>query len=482
MSTSARSRTLALAILCAGMLMIVLDGVIVTVALPAMQRDLGFTPSGLTWTVNAYMIAFGGSLLLAGRLGDLVGRRHVFVAGLAIFSAASALCGLASGPEMLIAVRFLQGLGGAMASAVSLGMIVTLYPEPAGRAKAFGAFSFVGAGGASLGQVLGGVLTQGLSWHWIFFVNVPIGVLAIVLAVRVLPADRGLGLRAGADLLGAALVTAGLMLGVYTIVEAGGRGWASAHTLGFGAVSAVLLTAFVVRQARAEKPLLPLRVFASRNVTGANVIQALMVSALFSFQVLIALYMQNVLGYSAGETGLAMLPCAAAIAVVTLLVAAPLIARFGERRVLVAGLALLTVGIGLLTRLPAADARYVTDLLPTMLSGAGFGLAITALTTLAMSAARPDDAGLASGLFNTTQQVGGAVGLAVLGTIAAASTDTALAGGAERAAALTGGFHLAFTVATGLLLASLVLALTVLRGAPPAAAPADAPAPETARA
>jgi MFS family permease len=222
-------------------------------------------------------------------------------------------------------------------------------------------------------------------------------------------------------------------------------------------------------------------VFASRNVTGANVIQTLMVAALFSFQVLIALYMQNVLGYSAGETGLAMLPCAAAIAVVSLLVAAPLIARFGERRVLVAGLALLTGGIGLLTRLPAADARYVTDLLPTMLSGAGFGLAITALTTLAMSAARPDDAGLASGLFNTTQQVGGAVGLAVLGTIAAASTGTALAGGAGRAAALTGGFHVAFTVATGLLLAALVLALTVLRRPEPAAAPAGAPAPETAR-
>ncbi|RCG28545.1 MFS transporter [Sphaerisporangium album] len=463
MPNTLRSRRLALAILCAGMLMIILDGVIVTVALPAMQRDLGFTPSGLTWTMNAYMIAFGGFLLLAGRLGDLIGRRRVFVAGLTAFTAASVLCGLATGPEMLIVARFLQGTGGAMASAVSLGMIVTLFPEPAERAKAFGAFSFVGAGGASIGQVLGGVLTQGLSWHWIFFINVPIGLVAIVMALRVLASDRGLGLRQGADVLGAALVTSGLMLGVYTIVEAEGHGWASAHTLGFGALAIALLAAFVLRQARAAKPLLPLRVFASRNVSGANLIQMLMVSALFGFQVLIALYLQNVLHYDAARTGLAMLPCAVAIGLVSLLVAARVIARFGERRVLLAGLALLSAGIGLLTRLPVADANYVTDLLPTMLCGAGFGLSITALTTLGMSAARPDDAGLASGLFNTTQQVGGAIGLAVLTTLAASRADALSASGSGREAALTGGFHLAFAVGAGLLLVSLVLAFTVLR-------------------
>jgi EmrB/QacA subfamily drug resistance transporter len=479
MSDPLRSRWLALTILCAGMLMIILDGSIVTVALSAIQRDLGFAPANLTWIVNAYLIAFGGFLLLAGRLGDLIGRKRMFVAGLVVFTVASMICGFAVNPGMLIAARFLQGVGGAMASAVSLGMIVVLFPEPAERAKAFGAFSFVGAGGASLGQVLGGVLTQGLSWHWIFFVNLPIGLLAVALAVRVLSADRGLGLRAGADLLGAVLITSGLMLGVYTIVEAERYGWASAHTGGSGAVSIALLAAFVLRQARAAKPLLPLRVFASRNVWSANVIQALMVAALFGFQVSIALYLQNVLHYTASETGLALLPAAVTIGVVSLFLSARAIARFGERNILLTGLTLLSVGIGLLTRLPATDANYVTDLLPTTLSAGGFGLAINALTALGMSGARPDDAGLASGLFNTTQQVGAAIGVAVLTTLAAARGESLLATGTEPAAALTSGFHLAFAVGTGLLLTAGVLAAAVLRPVPstPGAGPVAVPGP-----
>jgi EmrB/QacA subfamily drug resistance transporter len=475
MSGTLRSRRLALTILCAGMLMIILDGTVVTVALPSIQRDLGFTPSSLTWVVNAYMIAFGGLLLLAGRLGDLIGRRRMFVAGLAVFTAASTLCGFAVSPEMLIAARFLQGAGGAMASAVSLGMIVTLFPEPVERAKAFGAFSFVGAGGASLGQVLGGVLTQGLSWHWIFFVNVPIGLFAIVMAVRVLAADRGLGLGEGADVLGALLVTSGLMLGVYTIIEADQYGWASAHTTGFGALSVALLAGFVIRQARADKPLLPLRMLASRDVSGANVVQTLMVAALFSFQVLIALYMQNVLLYTAAETGLAMLPAAVTIGAVSLFVSARAIARFGERGVLLAGLAVLVAGIGLLTRLPAGGASYAADLLPTMLCAGGFGLGITALTSLGMSGASPDDAGLASGLFNTTQQVGAAIGVAVLTTLATSRGESLLASGSGQAAALTGGFRLAFTVGTGLLLTALIIAVTVLRGRPAAGTGAETP-------
>jgi EmrB/QacA subfamily drug resistance transporter len=461
-----RSRRAVLAVLCAGMLMIILDGSIVTVALPAIQRDLAFSPSSLTWTVNSYMIAFGGLLLLAGRLGDLVGRKRMFVAGLALFTVASLLCGISTSQEMLIATRFVQGAGGAMASAVSLGMLVTHFPEPRERAKAIGAFSFVGAAGASIGQVLGGILTQAVSWHWIFFINLPIGITAALVAVRVLEPDRGLGLRAGADGLGALLVTAGLMLGVYTIVETDRYGWASAHTLGLAAVAVGLLAGFVVRQATATAPLLPLRMFRSRNVSGANLVQVLMVSALFGFQILIALYLQNVLGYGAAKTGLAMLPAAVMIAIVSLGLSARLNGRFGERNTLLAGIVLLIVAIGLLTRLPA-DASYVANLLPTMFLAGGFGLAISSLTTLGMSGAGAGDAGVVSGLFNTAQQVGGALGVAVLSTFAAGHTRSLLADGHDRASALTAGFHVAFGIGTALLVAAFVLTLTILR-APPA--------------
>jgi EmrB/QacA subfamily drug resistance transporter len=456
------SRWLALAVLCAGMLMIILDGSIVTVALPAIQHDLGFSPANLTWTVNAYMIAFGGLLLLAGRLGDLIGRKRMFVAGLALFTTASLACGFSTSQEMLIAARFVQGIGGAATSAVSLGMIVTLFPEPRERGKAIGAFSFVGAAGASIGQVLGGTLTQALNWHWIFFINLPLGVTAIVLAVRVLESDRGPGLGAGADVLGAFLVTAGLMLGVYTIVETSRYGWGSAHTISLAALAAVLLAAFVVRQAKAADPLLPLRMFRSRNVSGANLIQVLMISAMFGFQILIALYMQNVLGYGAARTGLAMLPAAVMIAAVSLGLSARLAVRFGERNVLLTGLALLVAALGLLTRLPV-HADYAVHLLPTMLLIGGGGLALSANTTLGMSGASPNDAGVASGLFNTTQQVGGALGVAVLTTLATAHTKDLRTDGHTTASALTGGFHLAFGIGAGLLAIAFILAITILR-------------------
>jgi EmrB/QacA subfamily drug resistance transporter len=458
----ASTRSAALAVLCAGMLMIILDGSIVTVALPAIQRDLDLSPASLTWIVNSYMIAFGGLLLLAGRLGDLFGRKRMFVAGLAVFTVASLLCGVSTGQDMLIATRFAQGAGGAMASAVSLGMIVTHFPEPRERATAIGAFSFVGAAGASIGAVLGGILTQAVSWHWIFFINLPIGTAAALLAVRVLEPDQGLGLRVGADALGAVLVTAGLMLGVYTVVETSRFGWTSGHTLGFAALTVVLLAGFVLRQATATAPLLPLRMFRSRNVSGANLVQVLMVSALFGFQILIALYLQNVRGYGAAETGLAMLPAAVTIAVVSLGFSARLNGRFGERTVLLAGLALLVVALGLLTRLPT-DAGYLVDLLPTMILAGGFGLAISALTALGMSSASPADAGVVSGLFNTAQQVGGALGVAVLSTFAAMRTRSLVADGHDRASALTGGFHVAFGIGTGLLVAAFVLTVTVLR-------------------
>ncbi|WP_037684044.1 MFS transporter [Streptomyces cellulosae] len=479
-----RSRRLALGVIAAGTLMIILDGSIVTVAMPAIQNDLGFTPTGLSWVVNAYLIAFGSLLLLAGRFGDLIGRRRMFLAGTAVFTAASLLAGVATSPVALIVARFLQGIGSAMASAVSLGILVTLFTEPRERARAIAVFSFTGAAGASIGQVLGGVLTDALNWHWIFFINLPIGIAVLAIAARVLPGDADPGRKGGADVCGAVLVTAGLMLGIYTVVKIEEYGWTSGRTLGFGALAAVLLAAFLVRQATAENPLMRLRIFRSRSVSGANLVQILMVAALFSFQVLVALYLQKVLGYGAAETGLAMLPAAAVIGAVSLGVSARLNARFGERNVLLAGIVLLIGVLSLLTRIPV-QASYAVDLLPVMLLAAGFGLALPALTTLAMSGANEEDAGLASGLFNTTQQIGMALGVAVLSTLAASRTKSLEAGGRTTAEALTGGYRLAFAVGAGLLVVAFAVAFTMLRrperrpAERPAAAP-QAPAPTAA--
>ncbi|NUW43778.1 MFS transporter [Nonomuraea rhodomycinica] len=473
MSYVRNSRWTALGVLSATGLMTILDGSIVTVAMPAIQHDLGFSPAGLSWIVNAYLIPFGGLLLLAGRLGDLVGRRTMFLAGNAIFTAASLLAGAATGPGVLIAARFLQGVGSALASAVVLGILVTLFSEPAQRAKAIAIFSFTGAAGASIGQVLGGVLTDGLSWPWIFLINVPIGAVTVALALLVLPADRGAGLAAGADVVGAALVTGGLMLGIYTVVRVEEYGWLAAHTLGLGAVSLALLAAFVVRQATARTPLMPLRILRSRNVTGANLAQMLTLSGMFAFQVLVALYMQRVLGYGALDTGLAMLPAAVGIGAISLFVSARLSARFGARAVLLSGLVLLIAAMLLLTRV-SVDAGYLTHLLPVMVLISGGGLVLPALATLGMSGARESDAGLASGLFNTTQQVGMAIGVAVLSTMAASRTGELLAAGAGQAAALTGGYRLAFGISAGLLVAAFAVGLLVLRRpAPDAARPAQ---------
>ncbi len=443
--------------------MIILDGSVVNVALPSIQTDLGFTQSDLAWVVNAYMIPFGGVLLLAGRLGDLIGRKRIFMTGLVTFTVASVLCGVAVNAELLVAARFLQGLGGAMASAVILGMIVTMFPEPREQAKAIGVYSFVASAGASIGLLAGGVLTQAVNWHWIFFINVPVGVAAAVFATRLLPADRGIGLGAGADTVGAALVTGALMLSVYTIVEAADYGWASLHTLGLGAVSVALLGAFVVRQATATNPLLPLRMFRSRRLSGANLVQVLMVAGMFGMFFSGVLFMQRVLGYDAVTTGLAFLPVSLGIGVLSLNFSARLSIRFGARAVLLAGLTLLAIGLALLTRAPV-DASYVADVLPSMvLLGVGGGLSFPALTTLAMSDATSSDSGLASGLVNTTMQVGATLGLSVLATLATAHTARLAAGGENTASALTGGYHLAFGIGAGLLVAAAVVAVTVLR-------------------
>ena len=461
-----RRRWVALVVLCAGFLMIILDQTIVNVALPSIQSDLHFSQSNLAWVVNAYLIAFGGLLLLVGRLGDLIGRRRIFLAGLTLFTSASLLCGLADSQALLIGARFVQGIGGAMTAAVILGMIVTMFPKPSEQAKAISVYSFVAAAGGAVGLLLGGVLTQAINWHWIFFVNLPIGIATGVFATRLLPNDPGIGLDKGADIPGAVLLVSSLMLAVYTIVEAGHFGWGSAHTLGFGALAVALLAGFVARQATAANPLMPLRVFRNRQVTFANVIQMLFVAGLFGMFFLGALEMQRVLHYDAVEVGLAFLPVALGIAALSLGFAARLIMRFGAKPTLVAGTALAAVAL-LLFRSAPVHAHYLADLFPTMvLLGVGAGLAFPSLMTIAMSSATPEDAGIASGLVNTTQQVGGALGLAVLATLSSTHSSNLLAQGNSFATSLTSGYHLAFTIGAVLVTVGLVLAIFGLRSRP----------------
>ena len=459
---SDRARWIALVVLCVGMLMIVLDQTIVNVALPSIQRDLKFSTSNLAWVVNAYLIAFGGLLLLAGRLGDLVGRKRMFLLGLGIFTAASAACGFAQSQALLVGARFVQGAGGAMTSSVILGVIVTMFPKPRELAKAMGVFSFVASGGASIGLLAGGVLTQALSWHWIFFVNLPIGVVTTLLAVRVVSADAGIGLRAGADIPGATLVTGTLMLAVYTIVKTTQYGWGSAHTLVLGTVTVALLAAFVVREARAATPLIPLRIFRSRAVSGANAVQALMVAGIFGMFFLGAVYMQRVLGYDPLQVGLAFLPVAVSIGAFSLLVAPRLNMSIGPRATLLPGLVLMAVGLLLFATAPVY-AGYLTRLLPVMLLlGIGAGLSFPSLMTIAMSGATPSEAGLASGLVNTSMQVGGALGLAVLATLSSSRAKDVLATGGTSSAALAGGLHLALAIGAGLVITAIVIGTVVL--------------------
>jgi EmrB/QacA subfamily drug resistance transporter len=445
------------------MLMIVLDATVVNVALPAIQDDLGFSQSGLAWVVNAYLISFGGLLLLAGRLGDLASRKGMFLVGLAVFTVASLLCGLAQSQVLLVAARFVQGAGGAMTSAVILGMIVTMFPEPREQAKAIGVFAFVASAGGAVGLLVGGVLTQSISWHWIFFVNVPVGIATAILAGRLIEADRGIGFRDGADVPGAVLITSSLMLGVYTIVNpAAEYGWGAGRTLALGTLSAALLGAFVAREAAAKSPLIPLRIFRSRNVTGANIVQVLGVAGMFGMFFLGALYLQRILGYDALQTGLAFLPVTILMGTLSVRYTDRLVMRFGARKLVLSGLALFMAGLALFARAPI-DGDYVVHVLPVMvLLGIGAGLCFPALMTLAMSGATSDDAGLASGLINTTAQVGGALGLAVLATLSASRSAALIGTGEPTVSALTSGYHLAFGIGAGLVLVAIAVALTVL--------------------
>jgi EmrB/QacA subfamily drug resistance transporter len=464
--TTDRTRWLALYVLCASVLMIVLDGTVVNVALPSIQDDLGFSQTSLAWIVNAYLIAFGGLLLLGGRIGDLIGHRKIFLMGLTVFTAASLLCAVSQTQGMLIAARFIQGAGGAFASAVVLGMIVTMFPEPREQAKAIGVYGFVASAGGSIGLLLGGGLTEAISWHWIFFINVPIGVATALMARRLVPSRPGLGLSAGADLPGAVMMTSGLMIGVYAILQVSEKGWTSGEVLGLGALSIVLLTAFVLRQARIANPLMPLRLFRSRNVTGANLVLILLVVGMFGMFFLGALYLQTILGYDPLQVGLAFLPGTIVMGVMSLYVSGPAVMRFGAKAVVAVCLASMGGAMLLFARTPV-DGDYLVDLLPIMLLfGFGAGLSFPALMQSAMSGVAPSDMGLASGLANTSPQVGGAVGLAVLATIAANRTETLLGNGESQLAALNGGFHTAYLVGAALVLVAIAVALAVLKPMP----------------
>jgi EmrB/QacA subfamily drug resistance transporter len=460
MTTSTGRRGATLAVLCAMALMIVLDSTVVAVAVPAIQRDLGFSAAGVAWVVNAYLLGFAGLLLLAGRLGDLIGAWRVFLAGLALFTAASLLCGLAPTAGLLVAGRFLQGAGGALASAVILGMIVRSYPDPAGQARAMGVYSFVQAGGAALGLVAGGVITQTVGWPWAFLVNVPVGLAAGWAALRLLPRETGQGLREGLDVPGAVLVTAGLSLGVYAIVRTAEPGAGAGSSLLVGVLALMLLAGFLDRQRRARRPLIPLRLLGRRRLLATNAAVVLVFAAGLGFQFLNALFLQNIMGYDAALTGLAFLPTPVLIGVMSLVVAPRLTDRFGPRPVLLAGLVVLAAGLALLSRAPA-DPAYLVDVLPALaVMGVGVGITIPALIMLSMAGAAPCDTGMVSGLTNTAQQAGAALGLAVLATVAAGVTERSAA---EPPVALRDGYAVAFLVAAGFVVGAMAVVGLLLR-------------------
>ena len=469
-----RARWLALYVLCLGDLMIVLDTNIVNVALPSIQADLGFSQTTLAWVVNAYMLTFGGFLLLGGRLGDLYGARRVFLGGVVAFTTASVACGLAPTPELLVVGRAVQGLGGAAVSAVALALIMGLFSDPAERARAMGVFGFVMSGGGAVGVLLGGVLTGLFTWHWIFLVNVPIGVAVWLLARRILPADRLPDQRGPLDVPGAGLVTLALMLAVYGVVGGNEAGWTSAPTLGFLGSATLLLAAFVVRESLAAHPLVPLRLFRLRNVAVSQVVGVLWAGAMFAWFFLSALYLQQVLGYDALAVGLAYLPTSLVMAVCSLWISDRLVMRLGIRIPLTVGLGLAAASLALFSRAPVGGS-FVVDVLPSMLLlGLGAGIAFNPVLLAAMGDVEPHEAGLASGVVNTSFMMGGALGLAVLVAVSSWRT-TALAGsGAAPLEALNGGFQLAFGIGAGFALVAAVAGGALLRPRPMVAPGAEA--------
>lgn len=464
-------RWIALVVLCVGMLMIILDSTVVNVALPSIGNDLHFSQASLAWVVNAYLISFGGLLLLSGRLGDLFGRRRIFLGGLALFTVSSAVCGLADSQWLLIGARFIQGVGGALTSAVILGMIVTMFPAPHEQGKAIGVYSFVASGGASIGLLAGGVLTQALNWHWIFFINVPIGIATWIATRRLIAHEAGAGAGGGLDSPGALLIVGALMALVYAILGASSHGWTSAQTLGIGALAIMLFVGFIWREGSAKQPLMPLRILRSRVPASANLVQMLGVAGLFGMFFLGALYLQRVLGYGAIDVGLAFLPVSLGIGVLSLGFTARISMRIGARSTLLTGLVLIAAGLALFARAPVG-AGYLSDLLPAMvLLGVGAGLMFPVVMMLAMAGADASDSGLLSGLANTSQQMGGALGLAVLASLASSRTSSLVGRGATQAHALTSGYHLAYVVAASLVTVAVPVAAVLLR---PSAAAAPA--------
>jgi EmrB/QacA subfamily drug resistance transporter len=473
MITGSRARWAALAVVCTGSLMNVLDTTIVGVALPAIRQDLGFSPASLAWVVNAYLLAFGGFLLLGGRLGDLFGHRRLFTAGIAVFTLASLACGLAGNQGFLLAARAVQGLGGAVASAVALSLLVALFPEPGERAKAMGVFGFVSAGGGSIGVLLGGVLTGLLSWHWIFLVNIPIGVAVLLASPRMLPASTAKADRGRLDVAGAVLVTAAVMTAVYAVVGASQAGWLSVRTSGILAGAAVLLAAFAVTESRASAPLVPLRLLRQRNLTAASVIGVLWSAAMFACFFLTTLYLQLVLHYRPLETGLAFLPMNLIMGTLSAGLSARLVNRFGIKPPLVTGLLLAAAGLALLGHAPVGG-DFLTDVLPGgILLGTGAGTALSPLILTAIGDVPQEDSGLASGLINTCFMLGGALGLAIFASLAASRTRDLLAGGSGHLAALTSGYHAAFLAGA---VSAVIAALLSARWLRPAATPQEDPA------
>ena len=458
----ARRRWVALLVLCLGDLMIVLDTTIVNVALPSIRLDLGFSETSLAWVVNAYLLTFGGFLLLGGRLGDLFGHRRLFLIGLTVFTAASAACGLATSPAFLIAARALQGFGGAVVSVVALSLIMTMFTESAERAKAMGVIGFVIAGGGSIGVLLGGVLTDALDWHWIFLVNIPLGVAVFALCLSLLPADREAA-TGRMDIAGSVTVTASLMLAVYAIAGGNDVGWASARTVGLLGAAAALLALFLRIEARTASPLMPLGLFRLRGVATANVIGILWAAAMFAWFFLSALYLQLVLGYSPLLVGLAFLPANLIMGAFSLGLSDRLVMRFGIRAPLVIGMVLFAVSLALFARAPVGGS-FAVDVLPGMLIlGLGMGMAFNPVLLAAMSEVEPSEAGLASGVVNTSFMMGGALGLAVLASLADARTDYLRTAGLDPLVALTSGYHFAFVVGALFAAAAATLGALLLR-------------------
>ncbi len=475
--TTDRRRWMALMVVCLAQLMIVLDTTIVNVALPSIQHDLHFSQGNLTWVVNAFLITFGSFLLLAGRLGDLFGRKRVFLSGVALFTVASALCGLADSQLTLVAARFIQGIGGALSASVILAIIVTEFSEPAERARAMSAYVFTAVAGGSLGLLVGGVLTQALDWHWIFFVNIPIGAIAFGLGRALIPADSGAQRTSRVDWLGSALVTVSLMTAVYAIVQATKDGWGSVQVIGFGAVAVALMLAFLAVESRVDHPIMPLRILRLRGLIGSSAVRGFLVTAMYSTFFLGTLYLERVLHYSALQTGAAFLPWTVTVGMLSLGITARLVARYGAMRVLVLGMATVILGLGLLASAGQHTSFFPTIFLGFFALGLGIGTSFMPLLTIAMADVPSGDAGLGSGIVNVSQQVSGALGLAIVGTIATNRSKALEAHGHLLSSSLISGYRLAFEIGGVCVAVGILVALLVLRGTAESVAEEQAPSP-----